>query len=719
VRLLLVVVLLVPLIFLVAWLLPKPEPLPAPERQHADYVGSSACAECHPHVYPAWRSSAHARAFQSAAESTVIGEFTGVAPVTFNQLTTQPGRRDGTYVMTLSEPPPAGKEPRAQEHAVHFTLGAGSQTQAYLTLLEDGRLQVLPIVWDAAHKLWYDQRRELAQADEIGPGSRFYWTGYERTANLSCLDCHTSQLEANYDSRTDTYHSTWTEPGVNCESCHGPGKQHVDIAREAKRSGVKPAALQVTYAPELKPGENYYDHFLPYPWSYQGRYGPDGTPRNQNYQYLSFLQSRCTRDARFTCTSCHNPHQNDVTAVRARGADTDRLCTRCHTDVAADVPAHTHHQAESPGSRCLNCHMPRLEIPPGRYTTDHRITVPVPQATVRWEAPNACSDCHRSESPEWVARRFTAWYGEGSGRHDSQALLDALSRGDPAALSAALQLLRDPAESPPLRTAVALLIGFVPGGEVESALLTAANDGPPLLQAYAVSALSGESVRARATDVAKLLASPRRAVRLVAASRLAEQPYVLVALGAQERDRLLSVLKEAFTAAARQSEDPASGAGLAAVRLALNLLGAGQRSDVAREYRLVLDRYPDHAPTHAALARLYLSQQRFEEALVEFAALARIQPDDLAAQVGAAQCFIPLGRPAEAAAILEKVVEVARNYPPAYVHLGLAYQALGKTAEARSAWEEVLRLDPGNVAARALLNQLGPPASPAPEKGGP
>jgi predicted CXXCH cytochrome family protein len=743
VRLLLVALLLVPIIFLVAWFLPKPEPLPVPERQHADYVGSGACAECHPRLYPAWQASVHARAFQPAGESTVLGEFTGVAPVTFGELTTQSGRRQGNYAMALSEPAPAGKEPLPQEYPVHFTLGAGSQTQAYLTLLDDGRLQVLPIVWDAAHKVWYDQRRELPRPDQVGPGSPFYWTGYRRTANLSCLDCHASQLEANYEPRTDTYRSTWTEPGVNCETCHGPAKEHVDIAHEAKRSGVKPAgwgltriasltsdqktalcaqchSFQVTYAPELKPGENYYDHFLPYPWLYQGRCWPDGTPRDQNYQYLSFLQSRCTRDAKFTCTTCHNPHRNDVSALRPRDPQSDRLCTRCHTDVAADLPAHTHHPAESPGSRCLNCHMPRLEIAPGRYTTDHRITVPVPQATVRWEVPNACSDCHRSETPEWAARQFTAWYGQDPGGRDARGLLlNALSSGDPSALASALEVLRDPEASPPLRAAVALLIGPAPRQEVEGPLLDVAKEGPPLLQAYALTALSSDSVEARAADIAAFLTAPLRAVRFAAAGRLAEAPDALGRLGTEERNRLVAVLKEAFADTERRREDPTTGAELAAVRLALNLLGASQRSDVVREYRLVLERYPDHVPTHAALAQLYLTQSRFEEALAEFTELAKIQPGDLAAQVGAAQCLTPLGRPADAANILEKVLEVAPTYVAADFHLGLAYRALGKTAEARSAWEEVLRLDPGHAAARALLGQLGPPASGVPGKGGP
>jgi len=740
VRLLLATILLVLLIFLVAWLLPKPAPLPLPERQHRDSVGSATCAECHPHVSQAWRSSAHARALQPATEATVVGEFAGVAPVTFNQLTAQPERQEGNYLMAVSEPPPAGEEPLPKEYPVHFTLGAGTQTQAYLTLLGDGRLQVLPIVWDATHKVWYDQRRELAGPEKIEPGDPFYWTGYERTANLSCLECHASQVEVNYEPRTDTYSGTWTEPGVNCEACHGPGQRHVTIALEAKSSGVKPAdwglaripsltseektalcaqchSLQATYAPELKPGENYYDHFLPSSWLYQGRYGPDGTPRDQNYQYLSLLQSRCTRDARFTCTSCHNPHGNDVTPLRARGPESDQLCTRCHADVAADVPAHTHHLTESPGSRCLNCHMPRLEILPGRYTTDHRITVPVPQASARWEVPNACSECHRTESPEWAVRHFSAWYGPDPRGRDAQALLvDALSHGDARALAPALEALRNPDESPPLRAAVALLIGSAPRAQVEEALLTAAREGPPLLQAYALRALSRESVGARAADLARFLAAPVRAVRLTAATRLAEEPEALGGLGGDERNRLVLVLQEAFAAAARHGEHPANGTDLGLIRLARNLLAAGPRSDVIWQYRLVLDRYPDYVLAHAGLARLYLGQHRFEEALAEFTAWATVRPDDLAAQVGAAQCLIPLGRSAEAAAVLEKVLEAAPNYVPAHLYVGLAYQALGKTAEARSAWEEVLRLDPGNADARTLLDQL--PAAPPPFPGG-
>jgi Flp pilus assembly protein TadD len=365
--------------------------------------------------------------------------------------------------------------------------------------------------------------------------------------------------------------------------------------------------------------------------------------------------------------------------------------------------------------------MPALDIPPGRYTTDHRITVPNPRATVRWEVPNACNNCHRTESPEWAARQLTAWYGDDPGRHDARALLvDALGRGDPTVLATALEVLRDPKESPPLRATVALLIGPAAGPQVEAALLAAAKDGSPLLEAYALSALSRQSVEARTADVANFLASPLRAVRFVAASRLSEQPDVLRSLRGTDRGRLLaSVLEDAFAATELRREHPDNGADLAAVRLALNLLGAGPRSDVIREYRLVLDRYPDHVPAHAALARLYLTQQRFEEALVEFTALARVQPGDLAAQVGAAQCLIPLGRPAEAAGILEKVLEMAPNYVLAHLHLGLAYQALGKTAEARAAWEKALSLDPGNVAARGLLNQpraapaSGPPTSPA------
>jgi len=49
----------------------------------------------------------------------------------------------------------------------------------------------------------------------------------------SCYGCHVSQLRSNYDVGTDSYRTTWAEPGINCETCHGPGEEHIRVASEA------------------------------------------------------------------------------------------------------------------------------------------------------------------------------------------------------------------------------------------------------------------------------------------------------------------------------------------------------------------------------------------------------------------------------------------------------------------------------------------------------
>ena len=53
-----------------------------------------------------------------------------------------------------------------------------------------------------------------------------------------------SQLTSNYDLKTDTYHTTWAEPGINCEACHGPSAEHNRVFREAPK-GQKPEDIKI------------------------------------------------------------------------------------------------------------------------------------------------------------------------------------------------------------------------------------------------------------------------------------------------------------------------------------------------------------------------------------------------------------------------------------------------------------------------------------------
>ena len=51
------------------------------------------------------------------------------------------------------------------------------------------------------------------------------WLDPGYTFNTSCYSCHVSQLTMQYDLKTDTYETKWAEPGINCETCHGPSEE--------------------------------------------------------------------------------------------------------------------------------------------------------------------------------------------------------------------------------------------------------------------------------------------------------------------------------------------------------------------------------------------------------------------------------------------------------------------------------------------------------------
>ena len=69
------------------------------------------------------------------------------------------------------------------------------------------------------------------------------WRDPLLTFNTACYSCHVSQLYTNYDLQTDTYHTRWLEPGINCETCHGPSREHIRICKEAP-PGTVPAGSE-------------------------------------------------------------------------------------------------------------------------------------------------------------------------------------------------------------------------------------------------------------------------------------------------------------------------------------------------------------------------------------------------------------------------------------------------------------------------------------------
>ena len=46
-----------------------------------------------------------------------------------------------------------------------------------------------------------------------------------------CADCHSTNLRKKFDDSSQTFSTAYSEINVACESCHGPGRKHVEMAR--------------------------------------------------------------------------------------------------------------------------------------------------------------------------------------------------------------------------------------------------------------------------------------------------------------------------------------------------------------------------------------------------------------------------------------------------------------------------------------------------------
>lgn len=73
--------------------------------------------------------------------------------------------------------------------------------------------------------------------------------------------------------------------------------------------------------------------------------------------------------------------------------------------------AHTHHSLDSSGSRCMNCHMPRLNEGLQEVVRTHMIFSPTNAAMIEANHPNACSQCHVERSISWTLEHLGQWYG--------------------------------------------------------------------------------------------------------------------------------------------------------------------------------------------------------------------------------------------------------------------------------------------------------------------
>lgn len=428
---------------------------------NASYVGRETCASCHQQQVELFLGSHHDKAMDIATEESVLGNFDDQSIEHYG--ITSRLFRDGDRFMVNTE----GPDGTMQDFEVKYTFGV-EPLQQYMVELDRGRVQVLRISWDTNAKKWFYLSPPDVD-DKLDPNDPLHWTGVTQNWNVSCAECHSTNLKKNFDIASASWDTTWSEIDVSCEACHGPASLHNDLANAVspfwdRKHGMGLAKLKTdrnldqiqTCAPchsrrtvtnsTFKPGCNYDDYHSLQLLS-EPLYHADGQIRDEDYVHGSFTQSKMFHKG-IKCSDCHDPH-----SLKLKHSG-NMVCTSCHQHPAGkyDSEAHHHHKPGTAGAMCVNCHMPTTTYMAVDHRRDHSFRVPRPDLSTKLGTPNSCTQCHFGLEPAGSLPKrekfaqYLDWVNAAqNGDEESKA---ALNRID-TAMAEACQKWYPPESSPP------------------------------------------------------------------------------------------------------------------------------------------------------------------------------------------------------------------------------------------------------------------------------
>lgn len=418
------------------------------------YVPSTDCRECHKEQFDTWHRTFHRTMTQEAAPETVLGDFVRSNTISYLGVTAEMVREGTNFFMKLRD-----ERGRSQSLQIVRTVGS-RRMQQYLTA--DGTRQVrLPVAYDLVNRRWMHLNGSFFYPD--GTGFRHHVTEW----NSNCIFCHNTKASPGYDWEKKTWESRVAELGIGCGSCHGPGFEHVQAAASpgtrllwTEHAGSAPPtrivhpgkidsdrAMQIcghchgqrvpqpldrireimTRGDPYDAGEDLHEFFIPIQkgtkvgaTSFDSRFWADGSPRLSAFEYQGLLRSKCHSEgkpgSRITCISCHSMHGGDPKGMIRERNRGNAACVACHPKLSAtpNLIAHTGHGADSAGSSCYECHMPKITFGVMEAHRTHDISIPRPGDTISMGKPNACNQCHLDKSANWAVRELARLWPKSS-----------------------------------------------------------------------------------------------------------------------------------------------------------------------------------------------------------------------------------------------------------------------------------------------------------------
>jgi hypothetical protein len=437
------------------------------QSQIAGYVTSNACRACHPGNYASWHASFH-RTMTQVATPGVLPDDMGNLEFAFNGREYKTERRgDKFFVRTRRE----GSGSYGEPQQVVIVTGSHTLQVPWLETGEGRTLEQFPFGYIIAEKMWAPVNEtflippNVKEYYSVGAWngacmdchvtqgqSRFVagnkWDSGVAEFGIACEACHSEgrehiELNRNPIRRFKIHLTTGSDPtvtnparlkgpeaGLACGQCHSIWAfnnmtDKIDFNRHggAFRPGAHDLSQRFVVQPNSPDHAEQKDFIRrTEPDFFRNRFWGDGMIRVTGREFNGVQASPCFRGGEFSCISCHEMHLDSPGQIDAKTwartgqlkpkMDSDAACLQCHKDMNARLVAHTHHAADSSGSRCYNCHMPRTTFGLLHAMRSHQVSSPNVHESIAYGRPNACDLCHLDQTLAWTAQHLHAWYNQ-------------------------------------------------------------------------------------------------------------------------------------------------------------------------------------------------------------------------------------------------------------------------------------------------------------------
>ncbi|MDZ7738546.1 MAG: tetratricopeptide repeat protein [Bacteroidales bacterium] len=638
----------------------------------AVYSGSESCKPCHEEFYELWADSYHGLAMQPVNPDFINKNIKMYnQPVRVGTDTFMVSLENDSLIFTeLLHSGAINKYP-----AVH-AMG-GKYIYYFLTPLSRGRLQVLPLAYDCDKEIWYNNPESGVRHFENLEDAPLDWKNHLYTFNTTCYSCHVSQLETNYDLASNTYHTTWREPGINCETCHGPSYEHIEVCVRAEEGNI-PADLKIIqtsdFTPEqhnascgschakanviaegFEPGARFYDYFdlisLENPDFYA-----DGRDLGENYTMTTWEMNKCVQNSDMHCVTCHTSSGR----YRFAGANANDACMPCHSERVANVNAHSFHAEDSEGSKCIACHMPKTTFAK-MDRSDHSFRPPMPGATIAFGSPNACNICHDDMTAEWAESEIMKTHP--NKRYQEETLTNGVlirkaREGDWSELEEILNGLQINSFDDIYSTSFIRLLENSDSPSKWPVMISLTFHESPLVRGAAAHSLYFNSTQEAFNRLSELVSDEYRLVRLNAA----------FALSSYSREFLSQEDMPVISAAMDEYEN----------------------SLVAR---------PDDWSAHYNLGNYYSNINDLDKAVKAYNTSIKIYPEAIMPMVNAGFIYSIMGEYRKAEELFTRALSYAPDHEAALLNLALLYGETGKNELAKQYFSRLLGVSDNNAVA--------------------